>query len=44
MCDPDSGEARGAIQLIMTNVGHSPSVVIQNMQPSADDILKGRRT
>jgi|LauGreDrversion4_2_1035121.scaffolds.fasta_scaffold52128_4 hypothetical protein len=27
MCDPDSGEFRGAIQMIMSNVGHQPSVV-----------------
>ena len=30
MCDPDSGEFRGALQLIMSNVGHQPSVVIQD--------------
>ena len=28
MCDPEGGEARGAIQVIMSNVGASPSVVV----------------
>jgi hypothetical protein len=44
MCDPESGEPRGAIQLIMTNVGHSPSVVISEVHPSGEDLNKGRRT
>ena len=44
MCDPESGEPRGAIQLIITNIGHSPSVVVQEVQGLVDDALKGRRT
>lgn len=30
MCDPESGDMRGAIQLIMTHAGNTPSVVIVN--------------
>ena len=30
MCDPDSGDMRGAIQLIMTHAGNTPSVVVVN--------------
>jgi hypothetical protein len=29
MCNPESGDFNGAIQLIMSNVGHVPSVVIK---------------
>lgn len=29
MCNPDSGEFNGAIQLIMSNVGHTPSVTLK---------------
>ena len=28
MCDPESGDFRGAVQLVMSNVGHTPSVVV----------------
>jgi hypothetical protein len=44
MCDPDSGDERGSIQLIMSNVGHSPSVTIQAapLLPSSDDAAKRR--
>ena len=28
MCDPESGDMRGAIQLIMTHAGNTPSVVV----------------
>lgn len=37
MCDADSGEFRGAIQLIMTNAGSTPSVSVvetANANPS----------
>lgn len=30
MCDPESGDMRGAIQLIMTHAGNSPSVVVKS--------------
>jgi hypothetical protein len=28
MCDPETGDSRGAIQMIMTNAGHGPSVQV----------------
>ena len=31
MCDPESGDDRGSIQLIMSNVGHSSSVVVKEI-------------
>ena len=46
MCDPDSGDERGSIQLIMSNVGHSPSVTTVPVPPPqslpSDDAAKRR--
>lgn len=43
MCDPETGEARGSVQLIMTNVGQSPSVVIVNPADAASNDLAAKK-
>jgi len=35
MCDPESGDMRGAIQLIMTHAGNTPSLVVKNKENAA---------
>lgn len=43
MCDPDSGDFRGAVQLIMSNVGHTPSVVIENVKSTDSKSQNGSK-
>ena len=42
MCDPESGDMRGAIQLIMTHAGNTPSVVVvKNKESGMSTTLTG---
>ena len=45
MCNPDSGDFNGAVQLIMSNVGHVPSVTLkENNQSAANNLSPDKKS